>query len=379
MKIITAIGDPYLNDELKKYENLDVLCRDIQYQDGIIEIMLEREEIDLLIISDLLIGKCDFKTLISKILEIKKDLKIIVFLKEKNDDIEQFLNVKKIYKIYNFSQEDYICFFESFNKNEQKNNLEINNEISELKAIILKNNSKIKEKYKKSKLLIFDGESGVGKTCLAVLFSRYLSSQNKKVLIIELENSIENILKIKKEENNVKNILKNIQPVEKQLYLLSDFSIILNKLNSLNVYEIEKMMEKIRNEFEYIILDFSKNTFIKYEKYLLKNSEDIIFIIEGDFLSLSKSLKTLEVYEKDFKISKNKIKIIINKLNRYSLKKVELEEYFYDYFCILNVYYNDIFTRIINNNFKRTDDIDELKNVFENILKEECYERSEFR
>lgn len=379
MKIITAIGDPYLNDELKKYENLDVLCRDIQYQDGIIEIMLERKEIDLLIISDLLIGKHDFKTLISKILEIKKDLKIIVFLKEKNDDIEQFLNVKKIYKIYNFSQEDYICFFESFNKNEQKNNLEINNEISELKAIILKNNSKIKEKYKKSKLLIFDGESGVGKTCLAVLFSKYLSSQNKKVLIIELENSIENILKIKKEENNVKNILKNIQPVEKQLYLLSDFSIILNKLNSLNVYEIEKMMEKIRNEFEYIILDFSKNTFIKYEKYLLKNSEDIIFIIEGDFLSLSKSLKTLEVYEKDFKISKNKIKIIINKLNRYSLKKVELEEYFYDYFCILNVYYNDIFTRIINNNFKRTDDIDELKNVFENILKEECYERFEFR
>lgn len=379
MKIITAIGDPYLNDELKKYENLDVLCRDIQYQDGIIEIMLEREEIDLLIISDLLIGKCDFKTLINKILEIKKDLKIIVFLKEKNDDIEQFLNVKKIYKIYNFSQEDYICFFESFNKNEQKNNLEINNEISELKAIILKNNSKIKEKYKKSKLLIFDGESGVGKTCLSVLFSRYLSSQNKKVLIIELENSIENILKIKKEENNVKNILKNIQPVEKQLYLLSDFSIILNKLNSLNVYEIEKMMEKIRNEFEYIILDFSKNTFIKYEKYLLKNSEDIIFIIEGDFLSLSKSLKTLEVYEKDFKISKNKIKIIINKLNRYSLKKAELEEYFYDYFCILNVYYNDIFTRVINNNFKRTDDIDELKNVFENILKEECYERSEFR
>lgn len=379
MKIITAIGDPYLNDELKKYENLDVLCRDIQYQDGIIEIMLEREEIDLLIISDLLIGKCDFKTLINKILEIKKDLKIIVFLKEKNDDIEQFLNVKKIYKIYNFSQEDYICFFESFNKNEQKNNLEINNEISELKAIILKNNSKIKEKYKKSKLLIFDGESGVGKTCLSVLFSRYLSSQNKKVLIIELENSIEKILKIKKEENNVKNILKNIQPVEKQLYLLSDFSIILNKLNSLNVYEIEKMMEKIRNEFEYIILDFSKNTFIKYEKYLLKNSEDIIFIIEGDFLSLSKSLKTLEVYEKDFKISKNKIKIIINKLNKYSLKKADLEEYFYDYFCILNVYYNDIFTRVINNNFKRTDDIDELKNVFENILKEECYERSEFR
>ena len=104
MKIITAIGDPYLNVELKKYENLDVLCRDIQYQDGIIEIMLERKEIDLLIISDLLIGKHDFKTLISKILEIKKDLKIIVFLKEKNDDIEQFLNVKKIYKIYNFSQ-----------------------------------------------------------------------------------------------------------------------------------------------------------------------------------------------------------------------------------------------------------------------------------
>ena len=36
-KIITALGNPLLNDKLKEEEDLKILTKDIQYQDGIFE------------------------------------------------------------------------------------------------------------------------------------------------------------------------------------------------------------------------------------------------------------------------------------------------------------------------------------------------------
>ena len=36
MKIITAIGNPYINEKLRTFENCQVEGKDIQYQDGII-------------------------------------------------------------------------------------------------------------------------------------------------------------------------------------------------------------------------------------------------------------------------------------------------------------------------------------------------------
>ena len=46
MKILTAIGDPYINERLNEYENIEVIGKDIQYQEGILEILEIREDID---------------------------------------------------------------------------------------------------------------------------------------------------------------------------------------------------------------------------------------------------------------------------------------------------------------------------------------------
>ena len=45
MKIITAIGDPYINEKLKNIENCQVEGKDIQYQDGIIEVLEDRKSV----------------------------------------------------------------------------------------------------------------------------------------------------------------------------------------------------------------------------------------------------------------------------------------------------------------------------------------------
>ena len=96
MKVITAIGIPEINKRLKNENIYEVIGRDIQYQEGIIEVLEEREDIEGLIISNILPEEVEFKELIYKILEIASKIEIIVFLKEKNEEIEMFLNSQNI-------------------------------------------------------------------------------------------------------------------------------------------------------------------------------------------------------------------------------------------------------------------------------------------
>ena len=39
IKIVTALGNPCLNTELNKYDDFEIIGKDIQYKDGIIEIL----------------------------------------------------------------------------------------------------------------------------------------------------------------------------------------------------------------------------------------------------------------------------------------------------------------------------------------------------
>ena len=60
MKILTAIGNPILNEKLKKLENISVVGKDVQYQEGVLEILEKDSSIESLIISDNLPGEISF-------------------------------------------------------------------------------------------------------------------------------------------------------------------------------------------------------------------------------------------------------------------------------------------------------------------------------
>ena len=102
LKVITAIGTPYLNDKISQIQNIEVVCKDILYQEGVIEILEANSGIDTLIISDILPSEKDFLTLINDVKNMNKDIDIIVFLEKRNPNIEAFLNSKQIYKIYEY-------------------------------------------------------------------------------------------------------------------------------------------------------------------------------------------------------------------------------------------------------------------------------------
>ena len=44
-KIITAINNPNLNEKLKQENNLEIICKDIQYKEAILEILLENKNV----------------------------------------------------------------------------------------------------------------------------------------------------------------------------------------------------------------------------------------------------------------------------------------------------------------------------------------------
>lgn len=143
MKIATAIGDTYINEKLKKIDNVEIIWKDISYQEGVIEILEEKKDIDVLILSNNILGEYDFIELINKIIKVSNKVELIVFLKERNINIENYLYSKNIYKIYYLNKENYNLFLNYFNSNNLK--IELEKEINNFKKMIEKNNKNYKK------------------------------------------------------------------------------------------------------------------------------------------------------------------------------------------------------------------------------------------
>lgn len=90
IRIVTALGNPSLNTELKKHSEFEVIGKDIQYKDGVLEILELNNDINYLIISEMLDGIISFEELINLIKKFNRKIKIIVVLKEKNIEMEEY-------------------------------------------------------------------------------------------------------------------------------------------------------------------------------------------------------------------------------------------------------------------------------------------------
>ena len=62
-RVITAIGNPEINEKLKK-ENIEIVCTDILYKEGILEFLEINNKIDYILINEKLEGKIKIEELI---------------------------------------------------------------------------------------------------------------------------------------------------------------------------------------------------------------------------------------------------------------------------------------------------------------------------
>lgn len=360
-KIITAIGNESINNELKKEKNINIILNDIQYKEGIIEILEEKNEVDYIIINNILQGEIKIEDLIKQIYIINKSIKIIIAIENNEKEIEKYLNYKNIYKIIYLDKNDKINIqkiieiinnnkdnnyenknitnkikqekneknknlFKTKKENESKNNIEKSNKIKSnknrnKKILLIKktakniidnhlikilNSKKIKLNSKKSfqnkiknKTFSITGPPGVGKTIISINLAKINAYKNNKILIIDSDFFNNSINTIL----GLKNISKNANTyIEK---INNEINNKYSKNNFNNIFEYFNII-KINKKIDLLILKKEK-----IREKIEENNENIFLnkIIEN--INFLKEMYELIIIDINYNKKTNYIKNII--------------------------------------------------------------------
>ena len=299
IKVLTAIGDKYLNEKLKKEEEIEIVENDIFYKEGILEYLEKNKNIDILILYEKLPGEIELINLIKKIKLINNEIIIYFILENKNKFLENKLkneNIKNIIYINEINIEEFI---EKIKNKNMKSSEKLFEEINNLKNIINIKNKEL-EKYKNiylnKKIILFVGEKNVGKTTIISNINKIIKEKNKYELKeIDINNYLnieENIfLTIFVFEINYKNIIKNKKIINKIINEKNkNIKIIFNKINN---YSINKKILKNIFKNKKIIGNINLNIYCNY-----------IFNEENNYKKQNKKLR--KIYLKIIKkIEKN--------------------------------------------------------------------------
>lgn len=386
MKILTALQDPKTNEILKEKTKHNIIETDIQYQEGILETLEKNNKIDLIIISQLLPGNIGFRDLINKIKIINNNIEIIAILENKNNELKDFLKQKNINSIFYNNEitiDELINVIEEKDKN--KKEMEINKEIKLLKEIILENNKKIEENKKEkkinkilnvlkeekikiiknsrinnikklknkinktqNKIISVVGIPGVGKSIFISLFSKNI--KHKKILIIDFDiynKSLDLIFGYNTKVQQEKAIIK----INNNIDLLSKIEIFF-KESYIEKNKIKNILDSFSKKYDLIIIDNTSEYSCEHTKEILKKSDSIIFLSDANLIELNKTKKLLEKYINKWKIEKERINVVFNKININSINNKILNNLFSDFNILGKINFSNKYNLIINNNLK---------------------------
>ena len=376
INILTAILNENINYKLKEYEKINIKYDDIQYEEGLIEILENDSNIDILILNSIF-----YKNIISKnLMKLINKETIIILIKLKEEIYEYKENViqienrnedemiNEIINIISNKFEVEINKVSSINYLKEENE-KIKNELEMLKKRIeqkkekklfekikdFKKSKEIKEgnidkkSIKKGNIILFTGVPKTGKTVISSVVAENLSKDNK-VLLIDVNFKEKDLItlfnKKKFNEKEDENILIKIND---NLDLLSDLDIVIKDFRTDISSKLDILLNQLLYKYDYLIIDFNLENENFIFEYILNKADKIFILIEGDLLNLKESKKAFEKITNV--INKKTIQIIINKNNSRFIEKEVIEN-------ILNVKismlidYSNKFIKFINTNGK---------------------------
>lgn len=376
-KIITAINNPVINEKLKN-KKIEVIGKDIQYKEGILEILENNKEINFILINEKLPGEIKNEELINRIKKINKNIEIIFFIKKENkknsainkNKIIENEKLKSQIRIISYEKEIKIESFLNLLLYEEKN-LNNDNEENFTNKVDITDKKEGKVNKKQNIIISVNGDTAVGKKMTVLRLSYCLNKYNNKILIIDLNTKSHNILSTifdKKEKNGVSKIkkkqkIKNSVNVFKNKNLkytnekikdniLLKNKIMINKKTFLITYNKLIKIKRIKNIKKYyniIFIILSKNNKNDINKKIIKNSDLNLLILEDNILGINKLKK---IIENNYKNNLENTKIIINKNNKFSIDENIIKNIFNNLEIIGKIKYTDIYNLLINSNFK---------------------------
>lgn len=402
-KVITALGNPKLLQELKNKKMVKIMTNDIQYKEGILEFLEKEKNIDLILLNENISGIINLEELIYKIKEKKENIKIIVlFLQLKNisEKIKNMLEQEKI-KYYFYEKEitvsdiNNILLEEEEKRKEKNSNEEIKEEIKNLREIILEKNKKesflqkirekkIVQKWEKSwrkegnittKIISVLGAGGIGKSVTCVNLAHAFSQQKKKVLLLDfdlLNNSLHTILGVNKYPLKLKNKIKKgqakntsflefseikvqelIVKTNKKIDLISGIDIILNNEKNKIEDKIEKIIKEVKEKYDVIIVDTSCECFWNATKIIMENSNICVLISQANLSEISKTKNLISIYTEKWNIEKSKIVMAFNKTNENDIQQTIIRNIFSEYPILGKIKWSKKYNYFINNNMNK--------------------------
>ena len=317
-----------MNNELTKEENIQVIEKDLLYQDAVIETIESNENIDYLLLNENLPGE-NLNEFINKIEKIQP-IKIILFVDKIKKEQNQFQN--QIYKIYENGE----VTLEEIKKiiKEENYTYELEQEIRNLKRIIEEKN-KEKEKSILNKLIKIEKEKEYQKQGKVISIAGF-GSFFKTIFIIDLINGIKNkqvilinmdVLDYEKEDN-LKTSLKNNIKIERASKIL------FHNNKTITKEELAKKINQYKKQYDYIIVNNSAECFFELNKRILNEADKILFVIEKNIKDIKISNNLLKIYENNWKIDTKKIDIVLNNIKNpkdieiipYERKEAKIQE-----------------------------------------------------
>ena len=340
-RVLTALGNPVLNNELRRYEKYDVIAEDLLYQDAVID-LIEFENVDAIVISSILQGQDDFVDFVEKIKRKNSVARIIVIADVLSSDIKNTLFSLGVFDILlDESVEisditDAIDRDVPFAKNivsEDRAEYDVTSNTGEVQCIT---------KIQKQEVIAISGTNGSGKSTFAVNIAKKLAQKsNASILLIDLDTlngNIDELMNVNKVPQNVElimdedkkcglnyavdliaknrfdtNVLDELVVQGKGFDVLTGNTSLHYCQNVLKEEYYDIILNSAKEKYDFIIIDTSSNIFLDSTKWALQNANRVLFITENSYICLKKSTQMLNVFLNVWRIWKTKIELVVRK------------------------------------------------------------------
>lgn len=333
-KILVAMQNSSLLEKIKKCGKYNVHAYDICTKEDSIE-YLQKYKVDVVITKDSLNGNLSKQEYVKSLRSSDENMKIIMCVEELTETYKGFLFANNVFDIIEGEE---ISFSEVFNMIDSKQN-----------TILLKNLNQIIKKdvgehsninvMTKQKVCVF-GTSGAGKSYVASLLAQITSRKlklNTLLVDMDIQNAAIDIY------NNLNNSGNSLQYVMEEIDRGSFNTQMLNEIiskekrrngklsfitNNMGIYECQnklsqeyyaKLYSETENEYDILILDMPSAPFLDVVPYSLTKADKIFFVVNPNFISMRQATKYLDLITNIWKIPKEKICVIVNKMKKQSL------------------------------------------------------------